>query len=75
MSGLLTASDKKWLLGAAGAGLVGLFVAGPLGAIVGAVGTFGVHKALGAKAATMKNAAADAQLAVDRARAAAQGKR
>lgn len=72
---LLTKSDKRWLLGATGAGVAGLFVAGPIGAILGTVGVFGVHKALGARAAAASNAAANAQMAADHARAAAQSKR
>jgi hypothetical protein len=68
MNGLFTASDKRWLLGALSVGVVGLFVAGPLGGIAGAVGTFAAHKALGAKEAAKKNAAAEAQMAIDRAR-------
>jgi len=72
---LLTSSDKRWLLGALGAGVAGFFVAGPIGAAVGAAGTFGVHKVLGAKAAAAANAAATQQMAIDRARAAAQGKK
>lgn len=74
-SDLLTSSDKRWLLGAAGVGFVGLLVAGPLGGIACAVGVFATHKALGAKAAAASNAAAAKQMAADRARAAAQGSR
>lgn len=72
---LLTKSDKRWLLGAAGAGAAGLLVAGSIAGIAAAVGVFGVHKILGARAAAAANAGANAQMAADRARAATQGKR